>query len=100
MRQGQFVHVRVLAADADHTEEGQCLRVALPIAQQLDIGGAGEVGELEALEVFLILLCHDLLDLELAFVWGTTRSALCFQLLKLVVVACEEGVCDKSMNGC
>lgn len=43
----------VLATDADHAEEWKCLRIALPVAEQLDIGDVGEVRKLEALFVLL-----------------------------------------------
>lgn len=91
--------LRVLATDTNYTEQRQRLRVALPVAEQLDIGDACEVGDLETFVVLLQLLCDDFFELDLTFVRWSAWSAFRLELLKLIVVTCEKVVGDKFMNG-
>lgn len=88
----------VLGADADHAEEEKSLRVALPVAKQLDVGEIGEVGKLKALLVFLCLFCDELFELDLAFEGRSTWSSFCLELLQLVIVTCEEILRDEFVH--
>lgn len=74
------------------------MRITLPISKELDVGFACEIWDLETLFVFLELQGDDLFQLELTLVGRPTWPPIGFELVKLVIVSCEEVSGDEGVH--